>query len=216
MSPADPAHIGSATQAPRGAAGEAATPSESGAGLSAGAGVGTGAGADVGAGAGLGAGAGVGTGAGPVDDPDLAPAPTVAPVDRATQQVLENRYGSSKRRSFDRRFAYGIAGALVVAGLGFLFFSGWQTANQVSWQDIGYTNVSDRELDVKFEITAPVDTPVACAVEAISSSKGTVGWNIVEVPPSKELTHTITTRLVIANEAVAATARECWVVTYAG
>ncbi|MHA3684216.1 DUF4307 domain-containing protein [Leucobacter sp. HY1908] len=204
MSPADPAHIGSATQAPRGAAGEAATPSESGAGLSAGADVGTI------------AESGVGTGAGPVDDPDLAPTPTAAPVDRATQQVLENRYGSSKRRSFDRRFAYGIAGALVVAGLGFLFFSGWQTANQVSWQDIGYTNVSDRELDVKFEITAPVDTPVACAVEAISSSKGTVGWNIVEVPPSKELTHTITTRLVIANEAVAATARECWVVTYAG
>lgn len=156
------------------------------------------------------------TGPGHVDDPDLAPAPSAVPVDREAQRVLDERYGSTKRRSFDRRFAYGIAGALVAAGLAFLFFSGWQTTSQVSWQDIGYTNVSDRELDVKFEITAPVDTPVACAVEAISSSKGTVGWNIVEVPPSKNLTHTITTRLVIANEAVAATARECWVVTYKG
>lgn len=99
-----------------------------------------------------------------------------------------------------------------MAGVCFLLFSGWQNANRVSWQDIGYTQHDDLNLNVKFEVSAPPGTPVACAVEALNTIKATVGWKIVELPVTDQLTHTITTRLVTTNPATAATARECWVV----
>jgi hypothetical protein len=82
----------------------------------------------------------------------------------------------------------------------------------VSWQDIGYTKQDELNLDVKFEVSAPPNTPVACAVEALNKVKATVGWKIVELPVTEERTHTVTTRLVVTNPATAATARECWVV----
>lgn len=147
------------------------------------------------------------------EDPDLAQAPAPEAVDPETQRALESRYGSGQRRSFDRRFAYGIAGALVLAALGFFFFSGWQSTSQVSWQDIGYTKQSDRVLNVKFEVTAPEGASVSCAVEALNSAKATIGWKIVEIPPSDRITHTITTSVVVTNTPVAATARECWIVS---
>lgn len=144
------------------------------------------------------------------EDPDLAEAPKPAQVDPATQQALESRYGSGRRRKLDRRAAYGIAGALVAAGLAFFAFSGWQNGQQVSWQDIGYTAESDRVLNVKFEVTAKTGTTVACAVEGINASKATVGWKVLEIPASDQLTHTVTTKLIVTNPAVAVTTRECW------
>nr|WP_237462702.1 DUF4307 domain-containing protein [Leucobacter chromiireducens] len=125
---------------------------------------------------------------------------------------MEDRYGTGKRRSFDRRFAWGAAGLLVAAGLGFLLFSGWQNSNQVSAQDIGYTHESELVVNAKFEVSAPPQTPVACAVEALNTSKATVGWKIVELPLTDQRTHTVTTRLVTTNPATAVTTRACWVV----
>lgn len=147
------------------------------------------------------------------DDPDLAAAPTPEAVDPATQQALENRYGSGRRRSFDRRVAYSIAGVLIAATLAFFAFSGWQNGQQVSWQDIGYTADSDQALNVKFEVTAAVGTEVACAVEALNASKATVGWKILEIPASDQLTRTVTTKLIVTNPAVAVTTRECWTIS---
>ena len=128
------------------------------------------------------------------------------------RQALEDRYGTGRRRSIDRRFAWIAAALLVLAGIGFLLFSGWQNTNRVSWQDIGFTRASDFSLDVKFEVSAPPRTPVACAVEALNEAKATVGWKIVELPLTDEHTHAVTTRLITTNPATAATARECWVV----
>ncbi|GAA1595211.1 DUF4307 domain-containing protein [Leucobacter chromiireducens] len=133
-------------------------------------------------------------------------------AESATTQRLEDRYGTGKRRSFDRRFAWGAAGLLVAAGLGFLLFSGWQNSNQVSAQDIGYTHESELVVNAKFEVSAPPQTPVACAVEALNTSKATVGWKIVELPLTDQRTHTVTTRLVTTNPATAVTTRACWVV----
>ncbi|WP_241489418.1 DUF4307 domain-containing protein [Leucobacter celer] len=128
------------------------------------------------------------------------------------EQSLEDRYGSGRRRRLDRRFAWAAAALLVAGGVCFLLFSGWQNTNRVSWQDIGYTEQDELNLDVKFEVSAPPNTPVACAVEALNKVKATVGWKIVELPVTEERTHTVTTRLVVTNPATAATARECWVV----
>lgn len=133
-------------------------------------------------------------------------------ADAPPVQRLEDRYGTGRSRRFDRRFAWGAAGLLVAAGIAFLVFSGWQNQNRVSVQDIGYTKENDLVLNVKFEVSAPANTPVACAVEALNKAKATVGWKIVELPVTDALTHTVTTRLVTTNPATAATARACWIV----
>ncbi|MFT4232834.1 MAG: DUF4307 domain-containing protein [Leucobacter sp.] len=150
-----------------------------------------------------------GSGTSGADDP--------SPADRSgavagSAQSLEDRYGTGRRRSIDRRFAWGAAGALALAGIGFLLFSGWQDAHRVDWQDIGYTQVDPLTLDVKFEVTGPAHTPVACAVEALNTAKATVGWKVVEMPVSEQRTHTVTIRLVTTNPASATTVRECWVI----
>ncbi|MFV0434789.1 MAG: DUF4307 domain-containing protein [Leucobacter sp.] len=129
----------------------------------------------------------------------------------ATRQSLEDRYGTGRRNRIDRRFGWIVAGVLVAAAIGFLLFSDWQNANRVSWQDIGFTRDGEYAVNVKFEVSAPAQTGVACAVEAINTSKATVGWKIVELPVSDTLTHTVTARVVTTNPATAATARECWV-----
>lgn len=127
-------------------------------------------------------------------------------------QTLEERYGSSRKRSFDRRFAWGASGVLLAAGLGFLLFSGWQNGSQVSAQDIGYTKTDDYTVDMKFEVSAPPNKPVACVVEALDSVKATVGWKVVEIPVTDERTHVVTSRIVTTGPVAAAYARACWIV----
>lgn len=130
----------------------------------------------------------------------------------AKAQTLEDRYGSGRRNRFDKRFAWSAAGVLVAAGIGFVLFSGWQNTNQVSAQDIGFTQQDDGSLAVKFEVSAPPHTPVACAVEALNTSKATVGWKVVELPDAEVRTHTVTASLITTTPATAATVRTCWVV----
>lgn len=130
----------------------------------------------------------------------------------APSQTLEDRYGTGRKRRFDRTFAWVTVGVLVLAGAGFFLFSGWQTTNQVSAQDIGYTQTGELTLDMKFEVTAPANTPVACAIEALNTSKATVGWTVVELPVTDQRTHVVTTPLHTTTPATAVTAKECWVV----
>ena len=70
----------------------------------------------------------------------------VAAVDAESPstQRLEDRYGTGRRRRLDRRFAWIVAIALLLAGLLFLLFSGWQNGSQVEVQDIGHTKQSER------------------------------------------------------------------------
>lgn len=133
-------------------------------------------------------------------------------MDSDQSAALDARYGVARRRSFDRRFAWGAVAVLLLAGAGFLLFSGWHTASQVEVQDIGTPDRDDHSISLKYQVTGPARAEVACAVEAQNTSKATVGWKVVEVPRSSRRTHTITTKLVTTTPATAASVRECWVV----
>lgn len=148
--------------------------------------------------------------------PEAEQASTESPSDsagppHAGSQSLEDRYNTGRRRNFDRRFGWGAAGVLVLAGVGFLLFSGWQTTEQVSVQDIGFSAISDHEVQVKFEVTSNPQTRVACAIEALNTSKATVGWNVLELPVSENRIHTVTTKLMTTGPMTAANVRACWV-----
>lgn len=125
--------------------------------------------------------------------------------------VLEDRYGTGRRRRFDRRFAWVVAAALVAAGIGFLLFSGWHETSRVEWQDIGFTKRGELAVDVKYHVSGPPDASVACAVEALNTSKATVGWKVVTLPPSEDRSQILTTDLVLTTPATAASVRECWI-----
>ncbi|MGO1538002.1 MAG: DUF4307 domain-containing protein [Leucobacter sp.] len=128
-------------------------------------------------------------------------------------QPLEERYGKTRQRGFDRRFAWVVAGLLIIGGLAVVLFGGWQQGSRVAFQDIGRDIVSDHQVDVRFEVSAPPHTPVVCAVQALSESKATVGWKIVEIPVSAERDHRVSTSVMTTFEATTGSVRECWILT---
>lgn len=142
------------------------------------------------------------------------PAPTEQPLtDGSTdpgRASLDERYGTSRRRGIDRRFGWITAGILVIAGLGFLLFTGWQQASTVEVRDLDYSVESDHGLTVRFEVTADPESRVACAVEALNTSKAVVGWKVVEIPRNDERSHTVTTALTTTNRATTGHAKTCW------
>lgn len=125
---------------------------------------------------------------------------------------LDDRYGTGRRGRIDRRFGWGAAALLVLAGVVFLLWSGWEEGGRVETQSIGFAKQGEFEVSVKFSVSAPSGAPVACAVEALSTSKAVVGWNVIELPVTEQRSHTITTRLLTTGPATAAHVRECWIV----
>lgn len=130
----------------------------------------------------------------------------------ASANDLDDRYGTRRGRRFDRRFAWAAALAMVLGGVAFLLWSGWQEGGRVEIQDIGFTSTGDSSGSVKFMVSGPAETPLACAVEALSTSKATVGWKVILVPASSDRSHTITTRVLTTSPATAGYVKECWVV----
>lgn len=134
------------------------------------------------------------------------------PTDEADAQTLDERYGRSRQRGIDRRFAWIAGGLAVVAGIVILVWGGWQQTANVEFQDIGRTIVDDHRVDVRFEVTGPANTPVACAVEAQNPTKAIVGWKIVELPVSDARTHSVSTSVTTTNLATTGSVKSCWVV----
>lgn len=101
---------------------------------------------------------------------------------------------------------------LLAAGVGFLLWSGWEETGRIETQDIGFTKTGEFDVSVKFTVSAPPQTQVACAVEALSTSKAVVGWKVLELPVTEQRSHTITAQLRTTTDATAAHVKECWVV----
>ncbi len=132
-----------------------------------------------------------------------------------SQALLEERYGRSRSRSFDKRFAWIIGGVLVLAGLVFVFFGGWQQGTNIDFQELHYTVVDDSRVEIDIQVTAPPKATVICALEALSTSHGTVGWKIITVPESNERTRRFTGTLVTTAPATTGLVRDCWELTKA-
>lgn len=133
-------------------------------------------------------------------------------ADATAAQTLEDRYGRGKKRRVDRRFAWISGIVLVTAGVAFLAFSGWESANQVQAQDIVFDKTGEFSGTMKFEVSAPPNTPVACVVEALNTSKAPVGWSVVELPVTDNRITTVSAPVRTTGPATAAYAKECWII----
>ncbi|MBN9612811.1 MAG: DUF4307 domain-containing protein [Actinobacteria bacterium] len=125
---------------------------------------------------------------------------------------LDDRYGRTRRRGVDKRLGWGIAIGALLLGLAVLLFGGWQSSNTVEGKVIHYQVQDPRTVAVDFQVSAPTGTEVACALEALSKSYSTVGWKVVVLPPSDQLTRSISETMAPTYLATTGTVRSCWAV----
>ncbi len=125
---------------------------------------------------------------------------------------LDARYGRSPQATRrNRRIA-------VVTAISFaLVFGAWllwagllQTPAQLEVRDTGFLILDDRAISVRWEVSTDTGNEVSCAVQALNSSFGIVGWSIVEIPASNQRTRVLTETLRTSELAVTGLIYRCW------
>lgn len=128
------------------------------------------------------------------------------------QQRLDERYGRTP--GAERR----TRSAMIVAGVVFaVVFTAWVvwgglsgTNAELETRELGYANVTDRSIDVRWEVSVEPGTAVSCAVQALNESFGIVGWKVVDLPPSTERTRVLVESLRTAERPVTGLPYRCW------
>lgn len=131
-------------------------------------------------------------------------------TDQASQTLLDERYGKGRKRTLDRRLGWIVGGATVLTGLGFVLFGGWQQGTDLEFKDLHYSVIDDTSVSVDVQVTAPASATVVCAIEALSTSHGTVGWKQVTIPPGDERTRRFTSTMITTSPATTGRVRDCW------
>lgn len=130
----------------------------------------------------------------------------------APDRSLDERYGRTRQRGLDRRLGWGLAAGAVVLGAAVLLFGSWRASAGIEFKELHYEVQDARTVSLDFNVTAPTEEPVACALEALSGSFSTVGWKVVELPPSAQLTRSFTETLATTYRAATARVYACWVI----
>jgi hypothetical protein len=144
-----------------------------------------------------------------VTSPDEMPAESAAD---ATAQALALRYGRTPQSRWSRTLGVAItAGALVVAAIGWFVWSGpLSTPAELEVRDTGHVILSERETEVRWQITLTPGTPAKCAVQALDSAFGIVGWLVVDLPASPERTRDFSQVVRTTEQAVTGLIYRCW------
>ncbi|AND16964.1 DUF4307 domain-containing protein [Rathayibacter tritici] len=143
---------------------------------------------------------------------DRPGASTLDPDSLRAAGPLATRYGRTSRTRLGNRWLFGgVALAFVAVFAAWVIWAGLDGARgQVDVQDTAHEVVDDRTVTVSFDLTAPVEREVACAVQALNEQSAVVGWLVVEYPASTERfrSHTETVRTTeLANTGLISS---CW------
>ncbi len=133
----------------------------------------------------------------------------------AASATVADRYGASRSKRWDRRLGWTLASVAIVVGALVIAFGGWRQST-TEFQNIGFTLQNDasetsmHSATTRFEVNADPGVQVSCAVEALNTSKATVGWKIVDLPVIESRSQQVSVDIVTLGPATAAHAKACW------
>ena len=129
-----------------------------------------------------------------------------------TPDDLAARYGhtpSAARRT--RWVVVSVAIAFVIVFVAWVVWGGlFQAPAQFESRDTGYTIISDSQVSVDWQLSVEPGAESKCAVQALNSTFGIVGWKVVDVPASEERTRVFTEAVRTSELAVTGLIYQCW------
>ncbi len=130
---------------------------------------------------------------------------------------LEARYGRTRARTQrEKTLGWSVGLGILLIAVAWVWWVGTDPAStQLQSRTIGYVIEDDSTVAVTFEVSVDAGTPVRCAVEALNTAYGVVGWVELDLPPADA--HTSSHRVDVRTSELATTGlvSECWV-TYDG
>lgn len=125
---------------------------------------------------------------------------------------VDARYGRTPSRARQDRLILwtgGIVGGLVV--LAWLVWAGLGGA----WASLQYTDAGHRIHDefsatVTFRVTTDPGNDVSCAVQVLNERKATVGWKIIDLPPTTSHSRLISETVRTSELGVSGLIYRCW------
>ncbi|MFC5339018.1 DUF4307 domain-containing protein [Leucobacter denitrificans] len=133
----------------------------------------------------------------------------------ASRETVADRYGTRRSRRFDRRIGWAVGGAAVVIGALVIGFGSWQQ-DTLEVKNIGFSLNKDQAesgiytATTRFEVNTDPGVRVSCAVEALNTSKATVGWKVVDLPVIDTRSQDVTVNVITIGPATAVNAKSCW------
>lgn len=128
-----------------------------------------------------------------------------------TQQLLDERYGRTRRRGRTRAL-WAIVAVVALALVGWLSWSVVsRSASTVDPTDLGFEVTDSASVEVSFQFSAPADRTVVCIVSALDEEFGTVGWKVFEYPPEGDHAQRHTEQVPTVAEATTGLVNSCWV-----
>ncbi|MCR2784358.1 MULTISPECIES: DUF4307 domain-containing protein [unclassified Microbacterium] len=127
-----------------------------------------------------------------------------------TQQLLDERYGRRTSRRATRAWWITVAIVAVAATTAL----GWSTVAtsmaSVDADATGYEVVDERTVTVTYQVVAPTDATVACALEAQDVEHGVVGWRVVEHAVQAGQAQAFTDTIPTVAGATTGLLNSCW------
>ena len=129
-----------------------------------------------------------------------------------TPSPLDERYGRTPRAARRTRWlVLTVALAFVAVFVAWVVWGGLLEAPaQFEARDSAHEIISDSEVRVQWEFNVPPGTPAKCAVQALNSTFGIVGWKVVDVPPSEQRTRVFSENVLTTELAVTGLIYQCW------
>lgn len=128
-----------------------------------------------------------------------------------TELDVDARYGRSRNRKVDRIIVFVTIGLVLLGVVIWALFGGWGgNAVSVSYKDLGFS-IEDDQVTVKYQVSAPANSEIACVLESMSESFASVAWKVVEIEPSESITRSFTDTMRTIREPNSAYVVRCWI-----